>query len=92
MVAAAATVVAERAFRKLVWAIAVWVYYCLFWLFQCGLYRGMKQEQAIVLRFGEYHPHVEIRPGILFFPPIERKFQRKRDPGSFLIASKVRCC
>jgi modulator of FtsH protease HflK len=44
------------------------------WLFS-AVYTVDEQEQAIVLRFGEYHRTVE--SGLhLYFPPIEKKFQR----------------
>ena len=44
------------------------------WLFN-AIYMVDEQEQAVVLRFGEYHRTEE--PGLhLYFPPIERKFQR----------------
>ena len=58
---------------KAVWAIAGLVIIA-FWLFS-AVYTVDEQEQAIVLRFGEYHRTVE--SGLhLYFPPIERKFQR----------------
>ncbi|QJD58975.1 FtsH protease activity modulator HflK [Pseudomonas sp. gcc21] len=44
------------------------------WLFN-AVYMVDEQEQAIVLRFGDYHRTVE--SGLhLYFPPFERKFQR----------------
>lgn len=58
---------------KAVWGIAALVLLA-FWLFN-AVYTVDEQEQAIVLRFGEYHRTVE--SGLhLYFPPIERKFQR----------------
>lgn len=46
----------------------------VFWLFN-AVYKVDEQEQAVVLRFGEYHRTVE--PGLhIYFPPIEKKFQR----------------
>ncbi|WP_022961365.1 FtsH protease activity modulator HflK [Halopseudomonas pelagia] len=58
---------------KAVWAIAGLVVIA-FWLFS-AVYTVDEQEQAIILRFGEYHRTVE--SGLhLYFPPIERKFQR----------------
>lgn len=58
---------------KAVWAIAGLVVLA-FWLFS-AVYTVDEQEQAIVLRFGEYHRTVE--SGLhLYFPPIEQKFQR----------------
>jgi membrane protease subunit HflK len=45
-----------------------------FWVFK-AVYMVNEQEQAVVLRFGEYHRTVG--PGLhLYFPPIEKKFQR----------------
>ncbi len=44
------------------------------WLFN-AVFMVDEQEQAIVLRFGEYHRTLE--SGLhLYFPPIERRFQR----------------
>lgn len=58
---------------KALWAIAGLVVIA-FWLFS-AVYTVNEQEQAIVLRFGEYNRTVE--PGLhLYFPPIEKKFQR----------------
>ncbi|PCC97676.1 FtsH protease activity modulator HflK [Halopseudomonas pelagia] len=58
---------------KAVWMIGGLVIIA-FWLFS-AVYTVDEQEQAIVLRFGEYHRTVE--PGLhLYFPPIEKKFQR----------------
>ncbi len=58
---------------KAVWLIGGLVIVA-FWLFS-AVYTVDEQEQAIVLRFGEYHRTVE--PGLhLYFPPIEKKFQR----------------
>lgn len=58
---------------KAVWAIAGLIVIA-FWLFS-AVYTVDEQEQAIVLRFGEYNRTVE--SGLhLYFPPIERKFQR----------------
>ncbi|EZQ18579.1 FtsH protease activity modulator HflK [Pseudomonas sp. G11-1] len=46
----------------------------VFWLFN-AVYKVDEQEQAVVLRFGEYHRTVE--SGLhIYFPPIEKKFQR----------------
>lgn len=46
----------------------------VFWLFN-AIYKVDEQEQAVVLRFGEYHRTVE--SGLhIYFPPIEKKFQR----------------
>lgn len=46
----------------------------VFWLFN-AVYMVDEQEQAVILRFGEYHRTVE--SGLhLYLPPIERKFQR----------------
>lgn len=56
---------------KAVWAIAGLVVLA-FWLFS-AVYTVDEQEQAIVLRFGEYHRTVE--SGLhLYFPPIEQNF------------------
>ncbi|MFT6463544.1 FtsH protease activity modulator HflK [Halopseudomonas sp.] len=58
---------------KAVWMIGGLIIVA-FWLFS-AVYTVDEQEQAIVLRFGEYHRTVE--PGLhLYFPPIEKKFQR----------------
>ena len=46
----------------------------VFWLFN-AIYMVDEQEQAVVLRFGEYHRTVE--SGLhIYFPPFEKKFQR----------------
>ncbi|MFA5677621.1 MAG: FtsH protease activity modulator HflK [Pseudomonas sp.] len=46
----------------------------VFWLFN-AIYMVDEQEQAVVLRFGEYNRTVE--SGLhIYFPPIEKKFQR----------------
>ena len=46
----------------------------VFWLFN-AIYKVDEQEQAVVLRFGEYNRTVE--SGLhMYFPPIEKKFQR----------------
>lgn len=46
----------------------------VFWLFN-AIYKVDEQEQAVVLRFGEYNRTVE--SGLhIYFPPIEKKFQR----------------
>jgi membrane protease subunit HflK len=46
--------------------LAVWLY--------SAIYVVDEQEQAVVLRFGEYHETVG--PGLnIYFPPIDRKFQ-----------------
>lgn len=46
--------------------VAVWLY--------SAIYVVDEQEQAVVLRFGEYHETVG--PGLnIYFPPIDRKFQ-----------------
>ncbi|MFN3579633.1 MAG: FtsH protease activity modulator HflK [Pseudomonas sp.] len=58
---------------KAVWGIGALVVVAV-WLF-FAVYMVDEQEQAIVLRFGEYHRTVE--SGLhVYFPPIERKFQR----------------
>ena len=45
-----------------------------FWVFK-AVYMVNEQEQAVILRFGEYHRTVG--PGLhLYFPPVEKKFQR----------------
>lgn len=45
-----------------------------FWAFK-AVYMVNEQEQAVILRFGEYHRTVG--PGLhLYFPPVEQKFQR----------------
>lgn len=46
----------------------------VFWLFN-AIYMVDEQEQAVILRFGEYNRTVE--SGLhIYFPPIEKKFQR----------------
>ena len=46
----------------------------VFWLFN-AIYRVDEQEQAVILRCGEYNRTVE--SGLhIYFPPIEKKFQR----------------
>ena len=46
----------------------------VFWLFS-AIYMVDEQEQAVVLRFGEYNRTVE--SGLhIYFPPVEKKFQR----------------
>lgn len=46
----------------------------VFWLFN-AIYMVDEQEQAVILRFGEYNRTVE--SGLhVYFPPIEKKFQR----------------
>ena len=46
----------------------------VFWLFNT-IYMVDEQEQAVILRFGEYNRTVE--SGLhIYFPPIEKKFQR----------------
>ncbi|AQZ94861.1 FtsH protease activity modulator HflK [Halopseudomonas phragmitis] len=58
---------------KGLWAIAGLILF-VFWLFN-AVYMVDEQEQAVILRFGEYNRTVE--SGLhLYFPPVERKFQR----------------
>ncbi|SDR82108.1 protease FtsH subunit HflK [Halopseudomonas xinjiangensis] len=58
---------------KGVWVLVALVLVAV-WLFN-AVYMVDEQEQAVVLRFGEYHRTEE--PGLhLYFPPVERKFQR----------------
>ncbi|TVP91869.1 MAG: FtsH protease activity modulator HflK [Pseudomonadaceae bacterium] len=58
---------------KGIWGIGLLILFA-FWLFN-AIYMVDEQEQAIVLRFGEYHRTEE--SGLhIYFPPIERKFQR----------------
>lgn len=58
---------------KGVWLIAG-LLVVVVWLFS-AVYMVDQQEQAVVLRFGEYNRTVE--SGLhLYFPPIEKKFQR----------------
>ncbi|HDZ57019.1 MAG TPA: FtsH protease activity modulator HflK [Pseudomonas xinjiangensis] len=58
---------------KAFWVLAGVVIFAV-WLFN-AVYMVDEQEQAIVLRFGEYHRTVG--PGLhLYFPPVEKKFQR----------------
>lgn len=55
------------------WGLALVIVFG-FWAFK-AVYMVNEQEQAVVLRFGEYHRTVG--PGLhLYFPPVERKFQR----------------
>jgi membrane protease subunit HflK len=62
-----------QGFPKAVFGIVVLVIVAI-WLF-AAVYTVDEQEQAIVLRFGEYNRTVE--SGLhLYFPPIEKKFQR----------------
>jgi len=58
---------------KGVWAIGALLVF-VFWLFN-AVYMVDEQEQAVVLRFGEYNRTVE--SGLhVYFPPVEKKFQR----------------
>ncbi|WP_193072547.1 FtsH protease activity modulator HflK [Pseudomonas sp. FME51] len=58
---------------KGLWVIGVLILF-VFWLFS-AVYKVDEQEQAVVLRFGEYNRTVE--SGLhIYFPPIEKKFQR----------------
>ncbi|WP_185267497.1 FtsH protease activity modulator HflK [Halopseudomonas xiamenensis] len=58
---------------KGVWVIGA-VLLFVFWLFN-AVYMVDEQEQAVVLRFGEYNRTVE--SGLhIYFPPIEKKYQR----------------
>ncbi len=58
---------------KSAWIIAALLVLAI-WLFN-AVYMVDQQEQAVVLRFGEYNRTVE--SGLhLYFPPIEKKFQR----------------
>ncbi|SDS61834.1 protease FtsH subunit HflK [Halopseudomonas litoralis] len=58
---------------KGLWIIGVLILF-VFWLFS-AIYKVDEQEQAVVLRFGEYNRTVE--SGLhIYFPPIEKKFQR----------------
>lgn len=58
---------------KGLWVLAALVVLVV-WLFN-AIYMVDEQEQAVVLRFGEYHRTEE--PGLhLYFPPFERKYQR----------------
>lgn len=58
---------------KGVWVIGA-VLLFVFWLFN-AVYMVDEQEQAVVLRFGEYNRTVE--SGLhVYFPPIEKKYQR----------------
>ena len=58
---------------KGVWVIGA-VLIFVFWLFN-AVYMVDEQEQAVVLRFGEYNRTVE--SGLhVYFPPIEKKYQR----------------
>jgi membrane protease subunit HflK len=62
-----------QGFPKAVFGIVALVVVAI-WLFS-AVYTVDEQEQAIILRFGEYHRTVE--SGLhLYFPPIEKKFQR----------------
>lgn len=56
-----------------IWGLAL-VVVLGFWAFK-AVYMVNEQEQAVILRFGEYHRTVG--PGLhLYFPPVESKFQR----------------
>lgn len=56
-----------------IWALGL-VVILGFWVFK-AVYMVNEQEQAVILRFGEYHRTVG--PGLhLYFPPVEKKFQR----------------
>lgn len=56
-----------------IWGLAL-ILVLGFWAFK-AVYMVNEQEQAVVLRFGEYHRTVG--PGLhLYFPPVESKFQR----------------
>lgn len=58
---------------KGLWAIGGLLLF-VFWLFN-AIYMVDEQEQAVILRFGEYNRTVE--SGLhIYFPPIEKKFQR----------------
>lgn len=58
---------------KGLWIIGLLILF-VFWLFS-AIYKVDEQEQAVVLRFGEYNRTVE--SGLhIYFPPIEKKFQR----------------
>lgn len=58
---------------KGLWVLAALIVLVV-WLFN-AIYMVDEQEQAVVLRFGEYHRTEE--PGLhLYFPPFERKYQR----------------
>ncbi|SDU19309.1 FtsH protease activity modulator HflK [Halopseudomonas salegens] len=58
---------------KGIWGIGLLILFA-FWLFN-AVYKVDQQEQAIVLRFGEYHRTEE--SGLrMYFPPLEKKFQR----------------
>ncbi|MEJ6655491.1 MAG: FtsH protease activity modulator HflK [Pseudomonas sp.] len=58
---------------KGLWVIGVLILF-VFWLFS-AVYKVDEQEQAVILRFGEYNRTVE--SGLhIYFPPIEKKFQR----------------
>ena len=58
---------------KGLWIIGVLILF-VFWLFS-AIYKVDEEEQAVVLRFGEYNRTVE--SGLhIYFPPIEKKFQR----------------
>ena len=58
---------------KGLWVLAALIILVV-WLFN-AIYMVDEQEQAVVLRFGEYHRTEE--PGLhLYFPPFERKYQR----------------